>query len=252
MSLPAVGIYMRLICHCWNEGSLPSDVAILARLSGASKRQMHDLWPSIVGCFKETDDGRLVHPRLEREREKQSTHRQRQTDKAEARWAMARKLEQKLASDHAAALPRHKSGIVPALPEPCSTSSSASSSASAEQKNVSSAASAEPTSPTVLTFHTQGPVATWPLTEAQIAKWQGVYPALDVLGVCRKAWGWCDANPHKRKTARGMPAFLNRWLGNEVDRLGTTAPRAVSGSPKPIGVASQIGRRAVVPDYEPL
>lgn len=84
MSLAAVGIYMRLICHCWNEGSLPADLVSLARLSGATKRQITELWPSIGICFRETAEGRLIHPRLEREREKQATYRQRQSDKGKA------------------------------------------------------------------------------------------------------------------------------------------------------------------------
>jgi uncharacterized protein YdaU (DUF1376 family) len=84
MSLPAVGIYMRLICHCWNEGSLPADAVSLARLSGATGRQIRELWPSIGPCFRTTEDGRLIHPRLEREREKQQVYRRRQSDAGKA------------------------------------------------------------------------------------------------------------------------------------------------------------------------
>jgi uncharacterized protein YdaU (DUF1376 family) len=142
MSLAAVGIYMRLICHCWNEGSLPADPAVLARLSGATKRQIAELWPSISPCFKTSEDGRLVHPRLEREREKQATFRQRQSDRATARWDMDRKLKDARESD-ATAMPRHKLGIIPALPDeklayakPPQCSSSSSSSASVEQRQI--------------------------------------------------------------------------------------------------------------------
>jgi hypothetical protein len=97
---------------------------------------------------------------------------------------------------------------------------------------------------TVLDFPTVGPVATWALTEAQIAKWQGLDPALDVLGECRQAWGWCDANPKKRKTAQGMTAFLNRWLSRAVD-----SPRqrpSYDPQRKP-NQASPVGKRSVVP-----
>jgi uncharacterized protein YdaU (DUF1376 family) len=126
MSLPAVGIYMRLICQCWIEGSLPDDAKILARISGATARQFRNLWPSIATCFRRNTDGRWTHPRLDREREKQQTHRQRQSDRATARWEMTRKLEQNRESTDAAALPRHKSTSSSAMQAlQCSSSSSA-------------------------------------------------------------------------------------------------------------------------------
>jgi hypothetical protein len=93
------------------------------------------------------------------------------------------------------------------------------------EQGESAETSSAPSIPPVLIFPTVGPVATWALTEAQIAKWQGLYPALDVLGECRKAWDWCDTHPRKRKTAGGMPAFLSRWLMRQVDS-GRTNPAA--------------------------
>lgn len=123
-------------------------------------------------------------------------------------------------------------------------------------KNGSAEASSAPSddSPVVLTFPTVGPVATWALTEAQIAKWQGVYPALDVLGECRIAWGWCDANPSKRKTARGMLAFLNRWLARTVDsvRGHQMARPVVAGSRVEHVLKHSQGDKYLVPDDEPL
>lgn len=90
----------------------------------------------------------------------------------------------------------------------------------------STTASVEPALPAVLTFPTVGPVAIWCLTEAQIVKWRELFPALDVLGECRKAWAWCDANPTRRKTAAGMSRFLVRWLSRAVDD-GRSAPAAI-------------------------
>lgn len=88
MSATAAGIYIRLLCHCWNEGSLPQDPHVLAKMAGASNRQLADLWPSIAPCFRVTEDGRLIQPRLEREREKQLTYRQRQSDRGKASAAI--------------------------------------------------------------------------------------------------------------------------------------------------------------------
>lgn len=92
MSLAASGIYIRLIAHCWLEGSLPNEPVKLARLAGATKRQIVELWPSIAPCFRQTGEGRLIHPRLEFERVKQATFRQRQSDKGAASAAMREAL----------------------------------------------------------------------------------------------------------------------------------------------------------------
>lgn len=83
MTLAEVGAYWRLCCHCWMDGSLPVDIALLARRCGASKRQMQAMWPAISPCFVELD-GVLVHKRLELERDKQAIFRRRQSDRGKA------------------------------------------------------------------------------------------------------------------------------------------------------------------------
>jgi hypothetical protein len=77
---------------------------------------------------------------------------------------------------------------------------------------------APPASPPVLTFPTVGDgPKTWPLTAEQLDRWRGLYPGTDVLAECRKALGWCEANPKKLKTAGGMAKFLVNWLNNAAN-----------------------------------
>jgi hypothetical protein len=64
----------------------------------------------------------------------------------------------------------------------------------------------------VLTFPTDGDPSAWMLLESQVDDWQAAYPALDVLGECRSALVWVQANPGKRKKAAGMPRFLVNWF----------------------------------------
>ncbi len=80
MSCEQAGAYIRLICHAWNEGSIPDDAVKCARLAGSDpKRFSAHVWPSVRLCFRPVpifvDDpefgSRLIHPRLEKEREKQ-------------------------------------------------------------------------------------------------------------------------------------------------------------------------------------
>lgn len=45
-----------------------------------------------------------------------------------------------------------------------------------------------------------------------------LYPAVDVLGTCREMRGWLLGNPQRRKTKRGIRAFITRWLQREQDK----------------------------------
>lgn len=92
MSNQEVGCYIKLICYCWREGSIPSDIKRISRLCGESTQIMSDLWPSLAPCFAaiQEDRSRLIHPRLERERQKQIEHSKERSESgakgARSRW----------------------------------------------------------------------------------------------------------------------------------------------------------------------
>jgi|TARA_R110002051_G_scaffold17646_3_gene51497 hypothetical protein len=58
----------------------------------------------------------------------------------------------------------------------------------------------------------------WGLYPAQVKAWTLAYPDLDVLGECRHALAFIEANPTKRKTVRGMPRFLVAWLNRSTGK----------------------------------
>jgi uncharacterized protein YdaU (DUF1376 family) len=129
MSLAAVGIYIRLLCHCWNEGSLPADPVSLARLAGAGKKEFRTAWPSIQSCFQTTPEGRLVNPRMDRDRVSQTRFRSSQSRRAEARWAgeittkVSKSLDNFQKPDAVASIRHYRNDAGPQ----CSSSSSSSS-----------------------------------------------------------------------------------------------------------------------------
>lgn len=86
MSLAERGAYITLICQCWLDGTLPSDVPRLARLCGSPLTAFRKIWPALSPCFREARRGsdRLIHPRLERERHKQAEFREEQSRKGRA------------------------------------------------------------------------------------------------------------------------------------------------------------------------
>lgn len=54
--------------------------------------------------------------------------------------------------------------------------------------------------------------------EHQAQEWKELFPAVDVMQELRKMKAWCDANPSKRKTRRGVKAFIVKWLMKEQDK----------------------------------
>jgi uncharacterized protein YdaU (DUF1376 family) len=95
MSLSERGAYITLLSLCWLERSLPRDLTRLARQVGVPRAHMARLWPAIAPCFKDdpANGERLIHPRLELERQKQETYRRRQSDKGKASAANRKATE---------------------------------------------------------------------------------------------------------------------------------------------------------------
>lgn len=48
--------------------------------------------------------------------------------------------------------------------------------------------------------------------QEQLIKWERLYPNIDVYQEINAMVGWCDANPSRRKTKRGINRFINSWL----------------------------------------
>ena len=66
-----------------------------------------------------------------------------------------------------------------------------------------------------------------PVTESKVAFYRENFPAVNVEQELRKMVAWCDANPDRRKTKRGIAAFIANWLSKAQDGAGKfpQAPR---------------------------
>jgi hypothetical protein len=81
-----------------------------------------------------------------------------------------------------------------------------------------------PPEPPVMEFPVNGTgPRLWPLSASKANEYRESFPGIDVEAELRKARQWALDNPTKRKTARGMAAFLGRWLG--TDRQPEDHPR---------------------------
>jgi len=79
MSLEEEGAYLRLLCLCWREGSIPADAERLGILcKGASTTVV----AALMECFKPHPENpdRLIHPRLEEQRAAQREWREKSAE----------------------------------------------------------------------------------------------------------------------------------------------------------------------------
>lgn len=95
MSNQEIGCYIKLLCYCWREGSIPNDTDKLAKLCGENGGVMAQLWLAISSCFSQLPDDhtRLTNPRLSEERIKQENHKLERSESGKkgaiSRWKKA-------------------------------------------------------------------------------------------------------------------------------------------------------------------
>ena len=64
----------------------------------------------------------------------------------------------------------------------------------------------------VYVFPCEGKVKEFKVTAAMIREYMKLYSQMDVDFEFRRMGTWLKANPSKKKTARGMPRFIDSWL----------------------------------------
>jgi hypothetical protein len=62
------------------------------------------------------------------------------------------------------------------------------------------------------------------VTEADVTQLAQLYPAANVRSELAKMRRWCDANPTRRKTARGIAAFIASWFDRVQNEGAPNAP----------------------------
>jgi uncharacterized protein YdaU (DUF1376 family) len=83
----AVGIYVRLLCYQWNNGSIPSDENELARIAGVDADAMRTHMRTVMLKFMQDGCGGLKNARLELEREHKLSVIEKSKAAADSRWA---------------------------------------------------------------------------------------------------------------------------------------------------------------------
>jgi len=222
MSAEAKGAYIDMLAYAWDNGPIPDDLEALAMAASLTPAVMRRIWPKVAGKWVLIDGG-FINLRLEQQRADLEAFMQKQSERgtsgASARW-------HKHGASNAQVMPKH----APSTAKPMLADGSAVCSLQVDQdQELRGAESAAPSSPVELEYPTVGKVKTWGLTRRQINGWCDQYAGLDIMGECKKALAWCEANPSGRKTPNGMPRFLVSWLNRAADRpkepqRGTSVP----------------------------
>ena len=64
----------------------------------------------------------------------------------------------------------------------------------------------------------------YPIYQKMIDDYKELYPAVDIIQELKKMKCWCNSNPTKRKTKRGILRFINSWLARKQDESSTYKP----------------------------
>ena len=73
LSYKAQGLYMACLCSQFREGSIPSDLHKLTRVTGGDYEELCEAWPEIQDKFVEFESGRLINLRMDSIRREQES-----------------------------------------------------------------------------------------------------------------------------------------------------------------------------------
>jgi uncharacterized protein YdaU (DUF1376 family) len=85
LSFAQRGVYMDLLCFCWENDGLPLDHELISRLIGLPKRETKSILPSVLSLFCMTDTG-YHHERLLKQKDLYNEKRVKAQESASKRW----------------------------------------------------------------------------------------------------------------------------------------------------------------------
>lgn len=86
-----------------------------------------------------------------------------------------------------------------------------------KKKDISSELKNSPSEPVIISLILSDKTL-YPIFQKDIDEWKEIYPAVDIMQELRKMKGWCNDNPVRRKTKRGIRKFIGIWLSKQQDK----------------------------------
>jgi len=214
-----------LWCKAWQQvpaSSLPEDDRVLAHLSGAGTRWKKVKEQALRG-FVRCSDGRLYHPVIAEKALEAWGHRKAQRVRAAKRWdrhGNATASPPEHATAHATASPTAMQGTGTGQGQEIKTpaASQLASSPAASPPAVGEGMNGhDPSDAVVERIPLVGGVE-FEVRQSLVAELDRLYPAVEPVQTLREIRGWCLGNPSRRKTARGVKAFITNWFSREQNK----------------------------------
>lgn len=208
MSDAGRGIYISMLCHQWEHGSVPANPTFIARLSNSTEERVREELAGALGlCWLEDAEnpGRLVNPRLLTEMAKALERNEELREKRSraGRASAAKRVQHVL--NGCCTVVEHSASV------------SASASEVVEEVKVEGVQGEEPSgkekdlSVVVMEFPMLGGKS-WQLLQSKLDEWLETYHEtdMDVLAEVRKARQWLLDNPKEKR--KDLARFVGGWL----------------------------------------
>lgn len=211
------GAYLLLIMHYWQNGALPENERVIARIAKLSPEQWEESRDMLAMLFGPG----WAHKRIDAELAKAD-------DIIEKRRSAASSRHSKSKSNASAEQMQStwSDTRVPPITDNLSTSSLRSDACPEPDKSA-------PASPTVIELPAIGG-ALVAISAADVAEWSDAYPAVNVRQQLAAIRSWLNVNTQKRKTAKGMKRFVVSWLSRDQDRGGSRELPQGQAPPRPM------------------
>lgn len=236
MDLHEIGAYTLLLCTAWNSerhGYLPDDENLLRRWAHMTKDQWGESRELLLKKFPLAGDGWRCNPRMVKEAEKQVSYSAAQSAKG-SKGGRPKKLElyeTKLElskekpeeSRNKAPAKNEKAGVKPSV---CvSVFASVSDCVSEVSTEANTLASTALAVPAIFELPLVAGKGEWGVSQMLYSEMVSCYPGVNVMTEFGKMRAWLITNPTRRKTPKGLPAFINNWLSGAQNKGGNNNAR---------------------------
>lgn len=219
MSPAGQGVYIRLLCHQFQNGSIPDDGRRICRIASIFPDEWEPIKVEVLAKFESDGKGGLVNARMHSEREQRHDIRQRRIDAgktgAEKRWSDKQTDSKPIAS-----------AIASATDLPIASTST----------STSTVLDPDPAPPLASPPKSANLDLAWDyengftgISEKDREEWAEAYPACNISRQLATAHQWLKANPAKAKK-KAWRRFVTGWLGRAQERGGDVATNRLNGS----------------------
>lgn len=210
------GAYLLLIMHYWQNGSLPENERLIARIARMSASQWEESRDVLAMLFGPG----WTHKRIDAELSKADEIIEKRRAAAEARHSKSK-------PDANAVHVQSKSTYTGALPLTDNLSSSDANASSSPEPAKAAPVASSPTSFELPCVSGEP----YPVTEADVAEWREAFPAVDIRQQLAAMRSWLVANPTRRKTRKGMRRFAVSWLDRQQNAAHAPSPQRQATAP---------------------